>query len=487
MGINHLKDCLRVCHRAGVNAFVIGAHGTGKTTAIQQLWLEEAVRRHGAPDAMNNMAVSSTGEVDPRLLSTLDTRKVLGLYQGSGHYRFCQVSVPNLTLEEMVGMPHVEDHGKRYQDAYVASFKISAITGVDQPKVLADMCRDLAIKKDGQDLRYLRIGNLLPPAAHAGGGVLLADEMNRGQTEVAQAWMQLIVSGTYLDYVLPEDFWIVTTMNPDDSEYQVRSLDPALLNRGATFAFYPDTDEFLVWAKARGLSEGTRIFADKHRKFLNTSSDVSKIKSGVTCTNRSLELLDRAWRVMTDDEVGRLGQSIAAALIGVEAGALYFKEATENVHRPVRAEEIADGYGWNPEMTVSEAKDYKSWKVTKVRTKVKAMTKKASVKTELIKVTLDDMAEWVGKLDASLAERGSDKNGSAMTDKEKGQVLNILLFLSDLPADITRRFMLEDMNGKYLRTMYWAGAFPIVRHLSTRIDKDYRDAVEEEAANDRRS
>lgn len=479
MGIAHIKDCMRVCQRAGVNVFMIGNHGTGKTTGIQQLWLEEAVRRHGPPDAPGQLNAAAGG--DMRLLSTLDARKVAKLYRGRDQYRFCQVSVPNLTVEEMVGMPHVTDHDRRYQEAYVSAFGIARITGREQSEVLEDMCRDLGIRRDGgQELRYLRMGNLLPPEDHVGGGVLLADEMNRGQSEVAQAWMQLIVSGTYLDYTLPDDFWIATTMNPDDSEYQVRSLDPALLNRGAVFVYYPDVDEFLAWAKARGLGENTRIFADKHRRFVNAREGASQIKSGVTCTSRSLELLDRVWTAMVKDEVDRLGQTIAAGLVGADAGALYFKEATENIHRPLRAEEIVNDYGWKPEMSKEEMREYKKWPVTKVRVRLRAQIRKTNVKTELIKVTLDEVSEWIRAKDKELADRGADKTGSKLSDTEKGQILNLGLFLTDIPADIARRFLLDDMQGLFTRTMYWAGVHPVFKFLNERINKNYEEAEKDD-------
>jgi MoxR-like ATPase len=479
MGISHIKDCLRVCQRAGVNAFVIGTHGAGKTTAIQQLWLEEAVKRHGPPDTVGQLNVSTGGDV--RLLSTLDVRKVSGLYTARDQYRFCQISVPNLTLEEMVGMPHVVDHDKRRFEAYVASYQIAAATGVPRETVYADMCRDLGIRESGgQDLKYLRMNSLLPPENHAGGGVLLADEMNRGQTEVAQAWMQLIVSGTYLDYALPDDFWIVTTMNPDDSEYQVRSLDPALLNRGAVFVYYPDVEEFLTWAKARGLGEHTRIFADKHRRFINARENAGQIRSGVTCTNRSLELLDRAWAVMTREEVNTVGQTIAAGLIGPDAGALYYKEATEAVHRPLRAKEVVEDYGWKKEMSREELRDYKSWPVTQVRTRLKAQIKKTNVKTELLKVTLDEVGAWITEFDKELASRGADRSGDKLSDQEKGWVLNLGLFLTDIPADIARRFLLDDMQGKFSRTMYWAGTYPVFKLLAKRVSKDYEEAEQDD-------
>lgn len=480
MGIAHLKDCMRVCQRAGVNVFMIGAHGTGKTTGIQQLWLEEAVRRHGPPTTLGQLA-RAAGEVDIRSLSTIDARAVTGLYTDSDQYRFCQVSIPNLTLEEMVGMPHVVDHDRRRAEAMTAAYQIASATGAPRQQVFDDLCRDLGIRSGGgQELKYLRMGNLLPPESHTGGGVLLADEMNRGQTEVAQAWMQLIVSGTYLDYQLPPNFWIATTMNPDDSEYQVRSLDPALLNRGAVFTYYPDVEEFLGWAKTRGLAEHTRIFADKHRKFVNArESAAAAIKSGVTCTSRSLELLDRAWAAMDRDEVARLGTTIASALIGPEAGALYVKEATDSLHRPIRATEIVDEYGWSPDMTMEQVRDYKSWPVTKVRTRLFAQVKKTNIKSELLKITLDEMSDWIGGLDRSLAERGGDQTGSKMTDREKGQILNVVLFLNDIPADIARRFMLDDMNGKFQRTMFWAGTYPVIKELQARVNTDFERAKKE--------
>jgi hypothetical protein len=478
MGMKHIKDCMRVCQRAGVNVFVIGAHGTGKTTGIQQLWLEEAIRRHGSPDALTELSRSIGGDV--RALSTIDARLVANMYQDLDQYRFCQVSVPNLTLEEMVGMPHVVDHDRRRADAYVASHQIAAATGADRQAVFADMCRDLGIRASGgQELRYLRMGNLLPPTEHVGGGVLLADEMNRGQTEVAQAWMQLIISGTYLDYSLPRDFWIVTTMNPDDSEYQVRSLDPALLNRGAVFAYYPDVDEFLAWAKARGLAEHTRVFADKHRKLVNAREGaVAQIKTGATCTNRSLELLDRAWAVMEREEIDTLGSSIAAALLGPEAGALYHKEATDVLHRPIRAREIVEEYGWSPEMSRDEIRDFKSWKPTKVRTRLLGQVKKTNVKSELLKITLDELSDWVSQLDEDFKSRGvTGASGSGITDAEKGQILNVMLFLTDIPSDISRRFMLEELHGRYNRVMYWAGVYPVVRLLGERVGRNFEEAL----------
>ena len=57
------------------------------------------------------------------------------------------------------------------------------------------------------------------------GGILLLDDWNRADMRFIQAVMELVDRQQYISWVLPKDWHIILTSNPDNGDYMVNSID----------------------------------------------------------------------------------------------------------------------------------------------------------------------------------------------------------------------------------------------------------------------
>jgi hypothetical protein len=64
-----------------------------------------------------------------------------------------------------------------------------------------------------------------------GPGILLLDDFNRADDRILKGLMPLLQAGKLISWSLPPDWHIVLTANPDEGDYYVTPLDPAMLTR----------------------------------------------------------------------------------------------------------------------------------------------------------------------------------------------------------------------------------------------------------------
>ncbi|HEX3625229.1 MAG TPA: MoxR family ATPase [Verrucomicrobiae bacterium] len=101
----------------------------------------------------------------------------------------------------------------------------------------------LPIMEDGQT-RYAYPAEL----PRDGCGVLMLEELNRAEIPVMQPALQLLSARRLHAYELPEGWTCVAAINPEDGDYQVNRLDPALRARFLQLNVYADRDTWLGWA-----------------------------------------------------------------------------------------------------------------------------------------------------------------------------------------------------------------------------------------------
>lgn len=512
MGIQHTKNVMRVAYRANIPVFLFGAHGIGKTSAAYQMY-QEAAEEHGLTAVSEEIVIESAvasglmtreeaeeAGIDAKSLSSLDGRHLARAGEDLDRLGFWSMSGPNLTLEELVGMPHVDNRGALYRDTYMRAQDTAAtLMAKDFSGDLAHLermeeiteaifrrnCARLGITEDDRNhlvLRYMRMYGIMPDPRHRGGGVWLIDEPNRAFQEVEKALMQILLERRYLDYIVPDGVWICMTMNPPGGDYQVREMDMATLDRGLLMTVSSEKDEFIEWASRRGLSEGSRVFVDRHSGLLNKyeqSIDLTMIDNPGTF--RSVEYADRAFRVMDEREIATVGQSIATGLLGQDAGHNYFQTYTDKTHRALTSDDVMLRYGWREDMEYEEEADYAQWKETPERRRLKKMVRSANVKSELVRYTLDEIKKTVEDMHTSLKERGGTKSNPKMTRDEQGQVLNMLLFLNDIPVDIARSFVRDDLKDVFALAVRWTGVkYPVARALQDRVVNQYKERERED-------
>lgn len=144
---------------------------------------------------------------------------------------------------------------------------LEGTTGIGKSQIVSEFARSR-----GLDLIILDLSLLEPPdliglpvvrdglthyAAPAelprsGRGILMLEELNRAEIPVMQPALQLLSARQLHSYSLPEGWNCVAAINPENSDYQVHRLDPALRSRFLQLSVYPERESWLPWAR-RGL------------------------------------------------------------------------------------------------------------------------------------------------------------------------------------------------------------------------------------------
>ncbi|GAB4310357.1 AAA family ATPase [Pseudothermotoga sp.] len=153
-----------------------------------------------------------------------------------------------------------------------------------------------------------------------GKSIILLDEINRAHRSIRNAIMQLVIDKRIHNHILPEDTWIMATMNPPDDEYDQADLitDPAFISRFFILDISPSLEEWQKWAKENSIDENVRKFVEKYPEFLYTPSALS-LKVELRPSPRSWYKLSNVLKFLNDEERKKYGYSIAAGILGPEA------------------------------------------------------------------------------------------------------------------------------------------------------------------------
>jgi len=101
-----------------------------------------------------------------------------------------------------------------------------------------------------------------------GAGLLLLEELNRAERYIQQPALQLLSARRLHEYVLPEGWVCVATVNPQTAEYQVTALDKALRARFLQVSVRADRGAWLAWAQTERLHPAIVALAQSHDRVL---------------------------------------------------------------------------------------------------------------------------------------------------------------------------------------------------------------------------
>lgn len=102
-----------------------------------------------------------------------------------------------------------------------------------------------------------------------GEGILLLEELNRAERYIQQPALQLLTARRLHEYVLPDGWSVVAAINPEEGEYQVTPLDPALRSRFLCLNVSADRRCWLTWAEAHDIHPAVLRLARNHDEFLD--------------------------------------------------------------------------------------------------------------------------------------------------------------------------------------------------------------------------
>jgi len=167
--------------------------------------------------------------------------------------------------------------------------------------------------------------------------VLFLDEFNRATPQVMQSFFQIVLDRELGNdengrpYKLHPETRVYAAINAGN-EYSVQDMDPALLNRFASFEIQSSKDDWADWAKKNGVNKYIIEFISLHSEQL--AVDVSKVQPGdVFPTPRSWSSFNDCLsyaKIDLNEIIGTnthtaLMNNIASSLVGQSAAAEFTK------------------------------------------------------------------------------------------------------------------------------------------------------------------
>src|SRR5260221_7593350 len=100
----------------------------------------------------------------------------------------------------------------------------------------------------------------------------MLEELNRAEIPVMQPALQLLSARRLHAYELPEGWTCIAAVNPEDGDYQVNRLDPALRSRFLQLSVCADRVTWLEWAARANVHPViTRVVRDHADAFEHAS------------------------------------------------------------------------------------------------------------------------------------------------------------------------------------------------------------------------
>lgn len=167
-------------------------------------------------------------------------------------------------------------------------------------------------------------------------GILFLDELNRAPTDVRQAVFQLVLDRRIHTHKLPDGWFVHAAINPDNGNYQVETLDPAMLRRFCVLEVTPDVDVWLSWAKGAGkIDNNLSEFVNTNRGLLYQKDDIVLDVKPTPDSYRMLDSLMKGKVIAVENQM-----EVFRGLIGKEASIALIKWLDTNYEKPVSGTQI---------------------------------------------------------------------------------------------------------------------------------------------------
>jgi MoxR-like ATPase len=202
-------------------------------------------------------------------------------------------------------------------------------------------------------------------------GILLLDEINRAPNDVRQAVFQLILPDhegrrKLHTHVLPKGWAVIAAMNPDNGEYQVETLDKAMVRRFIMLKVEADVESWLLWAKEKkGGTDKPKVdpaitaFIAANKNMLNPTEQFELDVKYSSDASTMLSRLREANVIPYEAEF-----EIMSGIVGKEYATAFRKWLDANYKRPVNGEEILNKYDEVLEKLQEQQND--EWYATKL-------------------------------------------------------------------------------------------------------------------------
>jgi MoxR-like ATPase len=221
--------------------------------------------------------------------------------------------------------------------------------GVGKSQLVRQAAMELGIDSIERDLSLMEPPDLvglpktsgkstifLPPEflPRSGKGILLFEELNRCPSYMTAPCLQLLTNRTLNDYRLPDGWIAAAAVNPDDDDYDVRTLDPALLSRFVKAQIVPDSKEWLRWANNAGVHRAVRKYVAADPTALDGRESNPRAWHYVSTVLRTLD---------QTDVLNGPARAMILGIVGDERG-IAFLQSLKHEDRPLTAEAVLSTY-----------------------------------------------------------------------------------------------------------------------------------------------
>jgi len=154
---------------------------------------------------------------------------------------------------------------------------------------------------------------------------LFLDEINRAQSDVLQAALQLVLDKQIHEHQLPTyngvETMIIAAGNPT-GDYQTNEMDDALIDRFVgPIEIKPDAEEWLIWARKSGVNNVILKYIAKNPKMIHFSPEDSSHGTSPRAWAKVSTLLDNLGNSGKDNPAlytllrGRLGRAVGTEFL----------------------------------------------------------------------------------------------------------------------------------------------------------------------------
>jgi hypothetical protein len=209
-----------------------------------------------------------------------------------------------------------------------------------------------------------------------GEGLILLEEVNRGTQGVMNTMMQLLTDrqvGPH--YKLPEGWMIASCVNPDDANYDVNSMDTALLDRFEIFDIDFDHMTFIEFIESKKWHHCITRYVKSGAWTFKAADSIGK--EGKYISPRTWSKLNAAEQAGAQDN-RQLHRIICQSVLGKHVGNEYWKSCWDDA--PVTAQDLLS----NKSAAIK---------------KLKEQSKPESYQGDRIAVTVESMVQAYGGLD----------------------------------------------------------------------------------------
>lgn len=172
-----------------------------------------------------------------------------------------------------------EENDYHLESLYLSNQEVGDIVGVPHNELI----NGIMIEKWSVPSWLQRMREASENGKHT---VLFLDEFSRAPLDVRQAALQLVLDKRVHEHDLPTTnnlkTFIVAADNPDNGDYQVEALDPALLDRFCSIDVEVDVEGWLEYARNKNLNSIVRAFIADNPSKLHFTPDSSNDDIGAT-------------------------------------------------------------------------------------------------------------------------------------------------------------------------------------------------------------